>query len=125
MESLELQNLETFVARVQQVLQDALSRFAAIATAQATQPVEFSDLAISSFRQTWPDASCGFGGIAAQVVTDAQTVVVHWPLGNTVLVYVRGEFAYRLNAPTQAFWEAVGNQRLPGAADPRKGLSQE
>lgn len=73
-------------------------------------------LNVTSFRQTWPDASCGFGGIAAQVLTDAQAVVVSAPDSSLAVVYVRGEFAYVVERPNQAFWDAVRERQLPGAA---------
>ena len=92
-------------------------RLAQTAADQQPEPVEFSQLAIYSSRQTWPDASCGFGGIAAQVLTDAQTVVAHWEGGSVAAVYIRGEPAYLIDHPNQAFWDAVGEHRLPGAAE--------
>jgi len=78
--------------------------------------VDFTGLAVISFRQTWPDASCGFGGIAAQVLTDAQTVVVSAPDRSVTVVYARGEFAYIVERPNQAFWDAVRDRQAPGAA---------
>jgi hypothetical protein len=81
----------------------------------ATQDSTLS-LDITSFRQTWPDASCGFGGIAAQVLTDAQTVVVCARDRSLAAVYVRGECAYVVKRPNQAFWDAMRERQLPGAA---------
>ena len=83
---------------VKKVLEDALTRFVALATASGLGQVEFAGLEVCAFRQTWPDASCGFGGIAAQVLTDAQTVVVSWTDGDVATVYIRGEFAYLVNS---------------------------
>ncbi len=122
MESLELQSIEAFVAMMKRVLEDAMIRLAQKTADQQSEPVEFSQLAIYSFRQTWPDASCGFGGIAAQVLTDAQTVVAHWEDGSVAAVYIRGELAYLIDHPNQAFWDAVGEHRLPGAAEPHAHL---
>jgi hypothetical protein len=106
MESAELQSVAAFVAMTRATLDDAISRLG----------VDFTRPEVISFRQTWPDASCGFGGIAAQVLTDAQTVVVSAPDGSLALVYVRGEFAYVVERPNQAFWDAVRDRQLPGAA---------
>jgi hypothetical protein len=75
-----------------------------------------------SFRQTWPDASCGFGGIAAQVLTDAQTIVASAQDGSRAAVYVRGEFAYLIVRPNLAFWDAVRERQLPGAAADQTSL---
>jgi len=106
MESAELQSVAAFVAMIQATLDDATARLGG----------DFTGLQVISFRQTWPDASCGFGGIAAQVLTDAQTVVVSAPDGSLAAVYVRGEFAYVVERPNQAFWDAVRAHQLPGAA---------
>ncbi len=122
MESLELRSIEAFIAMMKGVLEDAMIQLAQTTADQQLEPVEFSQLAIYSFRQTWPDASCGFGGIAAQVLTDAQTVVAHWEGGSVAAVYIRGELAYLIDRPNQAFWDAVGEHRLPGVADPHAQL---
>lgn len=122
----ELQHLDAFVAMIQRVLEDAMARLAEGVTDRSLLPVGFSTLDVCSFRQTWPDASCGFGGIAAQVLTDAQTVVVSWRTGNTgnvALVYIRGDFAYLVSEPTSMFWQSVQERHIPGATEPRAYLS--
>jgi hypothetical protein len=43
-------------------------------------------------------------------------VVVSAPDGSLAAVYVRGEFAYVVERPNQAFWDAVRDRQLPGAA---------
>lgn len=106
MESAELQSVAAFVRMIQTALDDATSRLG----------VDFARLEVTSFRQTWPDASCGFGGMAAQVLTDAQTVAVSAPDGSSAAVYVRGEFAYVVERPILAFWDALRERQLPGAA---------
>jgi hypothetical protein len=106
MESAELQSVAAFVAMIQATLDDATARLG----------VDFTGLEVTSFRQTWPDASCGFGGIAAQVLTEAQTVVVSAQDGALAAVYVRGEFAYVVERPNQAFWSAVRDRQAPSAA---------
>jgi hypothetical protein len=67
MESQQLQSLDAVVAMMRSVLEDAVTRLAG----STLWPVNFADLNIYSFQQRWLDASCGFGGIAAQVMTDA------------------------------------------------------
>jgi hypothetical protein len=105
---------------MRQVLEDAMARpvrqTTRTAAPDASALVGALSLNITSFRQTWPDASCGFGGIAAQVLTDAQTVVVSAHDGTRALVYVRGEFAYVVERPNQAFWDAMRDRQAPGAA---------
>jgi hypothetical protein len=122
--SLELQNPEAYATMVRDVLEDAVTRFVALAAAGALGQVEFAGLEIYAFRQTWPDASCGFGGIAAQALTDAQTVVVSWTDGDVAAVYMRGQFAYLVNTPSQVFWDALAEHDLPGAAAPHEHLSR-
>jgi hypothetical protein len=105
---------------MRRVLDDAMARPVRHSTSEeppdAPAPDSALSLDVTSFRQTWPDASCGFGGIAAQVLTDAQTVVVSAPDRSVAVVYVRGEFAYVAERPNQAFWDAVRERQLPGAA---------
>ena len=120
MDSPELQSVEAFVAMMRRVLDDAMARPVRYSTSEeppdASAPDSALSLDVTSFRQTWPDASCGFGGIAAQVLTDAQTVVVSAPDRSVAVVYVRGEFAYIVERPNQAFWDAVRDRQAPGAA---------
>jgi hypothetical protein len=111
-ESAELQSVAVFTAMIQAALDDATTRLG----------VALPALDVYSFRQTWPDASCGFGGIAAQVLTDAQTVVAGARDASRAVVYVRGEFAYVMDRPNQAFWDAVRARQLPGAASDRAHL---
>jgi hypothetical protein len=122
-DSPELQSIEAFVAMMRRVLNDVMARPVRHSTGEEplddSTPESTLSLNVTSFRQTWPDASCGFGGIAAQVLTDAQTVVVSAPDGSLALVYVRGEFAYVVERPNQAFWDAVRDRQAPGAAADR------
>ena len=123
MDSPELQSVEAFVAMMRQALDDVMARPVRYSTSEEPPDASTSDsvlsLDITSFRQTWPDASCGFGGIAAQVLTDAQTVIVSAPDKSLAVVYVRGEFAYVVKRPNQAFWDAVRDRQAPGAAADR------
>jgi hypothetical protein len=107
-DSPELQSVEAFVAMMRRVLDDVMAT-------NASEPEGTSSLDVTSFRQTWPDASCGFGGISAQILTDAQTVGVSAPDKSLAVVYVRGEFAYFVERPNQVFWDAVGARQAPGA----------
>jgi hypothetical protein len=119
-DSPELQSIEAFVAMMRRVLDDVMARPARYSMSEAapdaSTPLGTLSLNVTTFRQTWPDASCGFGGIAAQVLTDAQTVVVGALDGALAVVYVRGDFAYVVERPNQAFWDAVRDRQLPGAA---------
>jgi hypothetical protein len=66
--------------------------------------------------QTWGNTACGFGGIAGQAFTDAQTVIASGS-SDSVLVYHAGRFAYEVKQPTEKFWELCGQRSLPGAVE--------
>jgi hypothetical protein len=100
-ESAELQSVAAFM--IQAALDDATARLG----------VELPTLDVYSFRQAWPDASCGFGGIAAQVLTDAQTVVVSARDASRAAVYVRGEFAYLVAGPPRRFGTPCASASFP------------
>lgn len=63
--------------------------------------------------QSWPDTSLGFGGMAGQAFTGAQTVVVEFPYDKEVYVYHGGQFAYHVPV-SDRFWKMANSHRLPG-----------
>lgn len=71
---------------------------------------------VLSWPQSWSSTSCGFGGIAGQAFTDAQTVIVSGD-DEAVLVFHNGRFAYEVKSPTGQFWIDCGRRKLPGAKD--------
>lgn len=87
-----------------------------LAVADAKERFAHARFQVLSWPQTWPNTSCGFGGISGQAFTDAQTVIVSGD-DDAVLVYHRGRFAYEVKAPTEKFWIACGQRALPGAKD--------
>jgi hypothetical protein len=70
---------------------------------------------VVSWPQTWGSTACGFGGMGGCMMTTAQTTVIVGPLGD-VAVYHAGRLARHIVAPTDAFWDAMMKQQLPGAA---------
>lgn len=64
-----------------------------------------NDFIIHYFEQTWPNTSCGFGGISGQTLTAGNTVVLE-PNGvnQPFLVYFNGIFAY--SVPLK-YWENI------------------
>lgn len=80
------------------------------------------DLEVFSWPQTWGNTSTGFGGMAGQMMTTAQTVVTIGPMGDAC-VYHNG-FAYKVEIPSDKFFECVNAQRLPGKADKRDFLEK-
>lgn len=75
------------------------------------------DVDILSWPQSWPDANCGFERPLKDVYPSEQTEVVIDARLGTAYVYHAGQFARRLEQPTDAFWNAVRERRLPGAID--------
>lgn len=77
------------------------------------------DPEIMAFNQTWPNTSCGFGGISGQAFTTAMTAVVLSRSLGTAVVYHNGKLAYYAEA-NEKFFEAVENRNLPGKKDANK-----
>jgi hypothetical protein len=94
------------------LLQDALSRLSA----------DREDVELSEWEQTWPNTSCGFGGISGQALTTAPTVVVQHKETQQVVVYHANRFAYRVDKPSGAFDDAVAHCSLPGKVEPKSHL---
>lgn len=63
--------------------------------------------------QTWDDASCGFGGMCAQMITTKSTVVIIGP-EEDACVYHGGKLAYKLDNIDENFREAIDDKNLPG-----------
>lgn len=62
------------------------------------------EMEVYSFPQTWGDTSLGFGGVAGQAFTSAQTTVV---LTNTLkaAVYFSRRLAYVIENPNDVFFD--------------------
>lgn len=93
---------------------------ATAAIADAVALLGTTDFAWECWQQTWPDTSCGFGGIAGQAFTNACTVVVHDPESEAKLVYHRGAFAYRVERPSDKFADLYARRALPGMTDAKE-----
>lgn len=81
------------------------------------QNLVLEDVRVFSWPQVWGDCSCGFGGLAGQAITVAQTVVAICNLSGAAAVYHDGRYAYLVERPTDSFLEAFSKQRLPGQAE--------
>ena len=64
--------------------------------------------------QVWGDTSLGFGGIAGQAMTEAQTIIVADRLTDDYYVYFGGRWAYTVHHPRERFIDAVKQQQMPG-----------
>ncbi len=71
-----------------------------------------SDFNLYTWPQTWSDTSCGWGGVAGQMITSAQTVVIFSTATFDFYVY-HGRFAYKVNKPTRKFMEAMSSFSVP------------
>lgn len=71
-------------------------------------------LDVYSWPQVWGNTACGFGGMAGQGITSAQTVVVLDTLYYHYHVYHNGRHAYTIKRPTDKFFEDFHNHRLKG-----------
>ncbi len=68
-----------------------------------------------SFSQIWSDTATGFGGMAGQSMTHAQTVV--FMRGHHYIVCINGRFAYFIASADQNFREDLARRQLAGATD--------
>lgn len=71
-------------------------------------------LSVNRWNQTWSDTSCGFGGIAGQAFTDAETAIVRSEDTEAVVVFHANALAYVVENPTADFEKAVKEQNLVG-----------
>lgn len=70
---------------------------------------------VFSFPQTWPNTSCGHGGLAGQAFTTAQTWV--FKLNNQFFVYQGDRFSYCVEDPNDEFFEDLCNHDLCGSSE--------
>ena len=80
---------------------------------------------VYSFPQTWPDTAGAFGGgIAGQMITSSQTVVV-FDGEREACVYFGGRFGYKIIDPTEVFWQSIAAQRMPGLRGRDRAIIKE
>ena len=72
------------------------------------------------FSQTWPDTSCGFGGMAGQSFKSAFTTVVVSSEG--YIVFIGGRYAYTVKNPSDKFINDLSCRFLRGACDKKRSL---
>jgi hypothetical protein len=107
-----------FTTMAARVIPDAIGRIHNTDPESAIYPSGLEDIAISCWGQTWSDTSCGFGGVAVQVLTIAQTFVIRNQRTADYFVYHNGQYAYTVNqGGTPHFRVDYECQHLLGAAD--------
>lgn len=105
---------------IQKCVDDALKRFR---ESGKGFPPCMADLQLYAFPQTWGNTAGGMGGVGGQAITSQTTVVVEDTLNHRTSVYF-GQFAYEVNDPSKAFYEALGAQDMPGVWEKRGHLSR-
>jgi hypothetical protein len=100
-------SLQVLQRQQEELLQDAMERLSA----------QRNDVQVEQWEQTWPDTSCGFGGLAGQAFTSAPTVVVQHRDTEETVVYHANNFAYHVHSPSDKFNEAMMAKQLPGQKD--------
>lgn len=115
--------------RAQQAINSAITDFAGRINRMANNG-DFADWAtdldnwsVLSFPQTWSDTSLGYGGVGGQMITSAQTVIIHDH--SCAFVYIGGGLAYYLPNPSQKFWVDVASQNVKGQADYKKDYTKD
>lgn len=111
------ERVRRYTDKMAHVLYDAYLRMDKERDTQKIPHPTPEEVDILSWPQTWPDARCGFEKPLKDVYSSEQTdVVIDTRLG-TAYVYHAGHFARVVSTPTDAFWAAVRERRLPGAVD--------
>jgi hypothetical protein len=118
------ERVRRYVDKMAHVLYDAYVKMDAEHLEKDLSPPTPEEVDIVSWPQSWPDARCGFDRPLKDVYPQSEQtdVVIDNRIG-TVFVYHAGHFARRLDSPGDAFWNAVRDRRLPGAADEEAWLA--
>ncbi len=108
-----------FISEAKHVIDDAVSRIKQdnANTANIVHMRPQGDILISSWPQQWPSTCCGFGGVAGQAVTQAQTFVIECRLTGALYVYHDCQYAYTVPRVNAQFWQDSQNRQLLGAGD--------
>lgn len=80
---------------------------------------------VTMFRQTWGSTALGYGGIAGQALTDAQTIIVRCDQTGWAAVYFGGSRLAYLVPPEkqgETWCRLVAEQRLPSCRDAQDDL---
>ena len=67
---------------------------------------------IAMFAQTWGSTALGFNQIGGSAMTTAYTVVLRLFNSDEYLVYMGGEFCYRVTNPNQSFFDDITNRTM-------------
>ncbi len=79
---------------------------------------EMRETQVYSFQQTWGNTTCGHGGVGGQAITPAQTFV--FQSDRAWYVYQGGQFSYRIETPSEKFFDDLRDWNLVGEIDYEK-----
>lgn len=78
----------------------------------------YSGLLVEAFPQTWANTACGYGGIAAQMLTTSYTVIV--TAEDVRYVYIDKRLAYTVTGPDEDFDLLASRRQVPGQSVRRR-----
>ena len=102
----KLPNLETTLNDFKDRIKDHLEE------TMGNQYIDDSDYDFTVFSQSWGDSSLGFGGIGAQMITSAYTVIIIFEPTGIAGVYFNGKFAYIVERPNENFYKDLLNREM-------------
>lgn len=110
---------------VNSIVENALDKLYEVRKAKRIkQRPTIEDVSWYSWPQLWGNATCGFGGVGASIITRAQTVAIEDEETNAIAVYHAGRYAYTVKSPSKKFWELVSDFNLPGVNGHRVGIDE-
>jgi hypothetical protein len=72
------------------------------------------------FAQSWSSTALGFGGLGGQAITTAYTVIIESEHGMGYCVYFGGRFAYRIERPSDHFYNDIHTHRMAQVSESKK-----
>lgn len=106
-----------YTEKMERVLYDAYLKMDEERDARGLAHPTPEEVDLISWPQHWPDPCCGFDEPLRDVYPSEQTDLVMDNRTGVAYVYHAGHFARRIEAGSQAFWDAVRDRSLPGAAN--------
>lgn len=87
------------------------------------RPTPYDVEVVAMFPQTWGSTALGFGGIGGAAMTTAYTIVIS--CGREYAVYFGGRFAFKVNDPTENFFEDIRNKNIDAVSRTEKYVRSE
>lgn len=77
------------------------------------------------FTQTWGSTALGFGGVGGAAMTSAYVIILESERGAGFCVYFGGRFAYKIEKPTDKFFNDVINRGMADVSQYKKLYEKE